>query len=157
MMFEKQHVVQLADMNFRFGELELQASREMVGETKFSDRVDAEEKMIDTRAEFQSYLDDEMVFRRGDGTIATKEEFLASLENEGNLTSELRSKIVLIEVRGTQAIVIILVYLKGTRNGKEIDATFRNIRLFEFRDDWKCVMWFNKPYSSDEYTSSENW
>ncbi len=156
-MFEKQHVVQLADMNFRFGELELQASREMVGETKFSDRVDAEEKMIDTRAEFQSYLDDEMVFRRGDGTIATKEEFLASLENEGNLTSELRSKIVLIEVRGTQAIVIILVYLKGTRNGKEIDATFRNIRLFEFRDDWKCVMWFNKPYSSDEYTSSENW
>jgi ketosteroid isomerase-like protein len=56
-----------------------------------------------------------------------------------------------------QALVEVWVYLRGARGGHPVDATFRNLRFFERKDDgWRCVMWFNKPLrpSSNEPTET---
>jgi hypothetical protein len=43
------------------------------------------------------------------------------------------------------------VFLDGLRGGKAVKGWFRNLRVWEMQPDgrWRCVFWFNKPFSSE--------
>ncbi|MGY1631853.1 nuclear transport factor 2 family protein [Geodermatophilus sp. SYSU D01186] len=100
-------------------------------------------------AGFAAVLDDSLSFRRSDGSIATKAQFLAGLADPGNVTERIETTVVSVNVLDSQAVVVAVVALKGRRGGRDVDGAFRNIRLFERQGDaWRCVMWFNKPIAS---------
>jgi ketosteroid isomerase-like protein len=95
---------------------------------------------------FADMLDDRLCFRRGDGSTVGKQEFLDALGDSRNESKVLTTTIRQVQVLDDQAFVEAWVYLKGSRGGREVDGTFRNLRFFERTDDrWRCVMWFNKP------------
>jgi len=97
------------------------------------------------REQFNHYLDANLLFRRGDGTTASKQNFLDDLGDAENASERLDTDVTQVQVFGDQAIVVAHVYLKWRRRGNPVDGTFRNIRLFEQQDGvWRCVMWFNK-------------
>jgi hypothetical protein len=124
-------VAKLAEMNLRFGEEERRGAR---GEQFFEDG-----------------LDSSLRFRRGDGSVATKESFLKGLQDPSNTNELLTTEIVQIQVLGEQAFVEAHVRFKGSRKRKPVEGVFRNLRLFEKRENrWRCVMWFNKKIGSLE-------
>jgi hypothetical protein len=95
---------------------------------------------------FGELLDANFCFRRGTGTTVDKQGYLDGLADPGNRSDVLRTDVRQIHVLGDQAFVEAWVYLEGTRGGKPVIGTFRNLRLFErAADGWRCVMWFNKP------------
>src|SRR5262245_61612473 len=100
---------------------------------------------------FEQVLARNLKFRRaGGGEPIGKEAFLEGLRAPGNETEAIQSSE--IEVLGYSrdlVLVSLLVYLKGRRGGRPIDATFRNTRVF-VRDpgEWRCVLWFNTPAGS---------
>jgi hypothetical protein len=123
---ERNAVQELLELNLMMGE------RERLG--------------VDGRSFLDSRLDERFCFRRGDGSTVDKQEFLGGLEDPGNRSDVLRTDVRQIQVLDDQAFVEAWVYLKGTRGGKPVEGTFRNLRLFErAADGWRCVMWFNKP------------
>jgi ketosteroid isomerase-like protein len=108
--------------------------------------TEQERRGVDAVAWFEGVLDDRLVFRRGNGTVVDKDGFLEGLKDPGNTNEVLTTEIRQVQMLGDQAFVEAEVRLKGTRGGKPVDGTFRNLRLFERQaDGWRCVMWFNKP------------
>jgi hypothetical protein len=94
---------------------------------------------------FRKLLDERFSFIRTDGSTVDKDGFLIGLADAGNTSEVLTTQIRQVRVMGSQAFVEALVHLKGTRSGQPIEGTFRNLRLFERRDeDWCCVMWLNR-------------
>ena len=94
---------------------------------------------------FEATLDARLAFRRGDGTVTDKVGFLAGLEDPGNTNEALTSETRQLLVFEDQAMAEVVVALVGTRGGKPVEGSFRNLRLFERQPDgWRCVMWFNK-------------
>ena len=105
-----------------------------------------EQRSADGRVDLEGLLDERFTFRRGDGSIADRQEFLDGLADPGNRSDVLTTDVRQVQVLGDQAFVEAWVYLRGTRRGKPVDGTFRNLRLFQRTDDgWRCVMWFNRP------------
>ena len=81
-----------------------------------------------------------------------------ALADPGNVNEILETEIRQIQVLGYQAFVEALVRLKGRRRGKEVDGTFRNLRLFERRDGvWRLVMWYNKALPDWEALARVLW
>jgi hypothetical protein len=93
---------------------------------------------------FEEALDDNLCFRRGNGSIATKQDFLDGLEDPDNTSELLTTEILQVQMLGEQAFVEARVQFKGRRGGDDVEGVFRNLRLFEKQDSWRCVMWFNK-------------
>jgi hypothetical protein len=115
----------LAALNVRFGE--------------------EEEKGASGREFFEGVLAARFYFRRGDGSVDTRDAFLKGLGDPDNSTDLLTTEIVQVQLLGKQAFVEALVRFKGKRRGKKAAGVFRNLRLFERQPEgWRCVMWFNK-------------
>jgi ketosteroid isomerase-like protein len=94
---------------------------------------------------FDELLDANFWFRRGNGSTVDKQGFLDGLADPGNRSDVLTTDVRQVQVLGDQAFVEAWVELEGTRGGKPVVGTFRNLRLFERAGDtWRCVMWFNK-------------
>src|SRR4051812_10108780 len=103
------------------------------------------------RGFFDHLLDERFQFRRGNGSIADKQEYLDGLGGPGDSSDVLTTDARQLQILGDQAFVEAWVYLNGTRHGQPVDGTFRNLRLFERAPDgWRCVMWFNKPLAQPD-------
>jgi hypothetical protein len=101
------------------------------------------------RSFFEQALDDTFRFRRGDGSVDTKDDFLRGLNDPANTSETLTTEVLQVQILGEQAFVEAQVRFKGRRRGADVEGVFRNLRLFEKRADmWRCVMWFNKRIGS---------
>lgn len=88
---------------------------------------------------------DDLIFRRADASIATKDQYLAGIRNPENTYSQVEASNVEVFVHGDGlALVSLIVRAAGVRGGKPFSGTFRNTRVFLRHDaGWQCVVWFN--------------
>jgi glyoxylase I family protein len=87
-------------------------------------------------------LHDDLLFRRADGTVVTKQQYLDAVPTRtyGVLDVELGQ----IEETENGAVVLVLVRAEGTSNGKAFKGTYRNTRLFVRESGaWLCRVWIN--------------
>ena len=95
---------------------------------------------------FKATLSDGLTFRRADGRVVRKKEFLWDLVQPENAYEYLESEEIRAEVLGPVAIVTLRVRAKGQRGPNPFEGTYRNVRLFvknEAGDAWQCAVWFN--------------
>lgn len=91
-------------------------------------------------------LAEDLSFRRADGTIVNKDNYLAALEDKLNTydTLENASMEILLNEEKNYAVVIILVNASGKRRKgieqKSFDGKFRNIRFFRKTDHWELFV-----------------
>jgi glyoxylase I family protein len=87
-------------------------------------------------------LHDELVFRRADGTVVGKDEYLRSLEDR--TYDVLDVEVADVDARAESAVVTAIVTARGTSGGAPFAGTFRNVRTF-VRDEerWQCRLWIN--------------
>lgn len=103
---------------------------------KINERIGEAEVKGD--AEFlRAVLADELIFRKGDGSVVNKEEFLRDVPNKKfeRESSEIK---VTFDNEGNLALVTLKIRALGSK--------FRNLRVFERRGDaagWQCIVWFN--------------
>jgi uncharacterized protein YjlB len=109
---------------------------------------EAEKNPVEGEHFFREVLSEKLQFRRAGGFDPIgKADFLKGLSSPDNETEVIRSsEVEVLDYFENVVLVSLLVYLKGKRGGKAVDATFRNTRVF-VRDpgEWRCVLWFNAP------------
>jgi hypothetical protein len=124
---------ELIELNYRFGKAEVEAEKD---ETK--------KQSYDF---FERHLHEKLVFRRVGGAVVNREEFLKALASPGNRTERLSSYVIEVTESedGRTAEVLVLVDLKGQRNGNDATGFYRNRRIFvkQQNGDWQCLVWFN--------------
>ena len=92
-------------------------------------------------------LADELVFRRANGSIVTKDEYLAELIKTENIYEYLHSENIKAQVKDENALVSLVVRAKGKRGEKEFEGKFRNLRVLARKDkNWECVIWHNTRF-----------
>jgi hypothetical protein len=94
---------------------------------------------------FEGVLAEELRFRRANGSLANKDEFLSALMDGENTYDTLQSSDVeTIVFDDRVALVSLRVEARGKRSGETFEGTFRNTRLFvKQRRTWRCAIWFN--------------
>jgi Domain of unknown function (DUF4440) len=94
---------------------------------------------------FEGVLAEELRFRRANGSLANKDEFLSALMDGENTYDSLQSSDVeTIVFDDRVALVSLRVEARGKRSGETFEGTFRNTRLFvKQRRTWRCAIWFN--------------
>jgi glyoxylase I family protein len=87
-------------------------------------------------------LHDDLVFRRADGTVVGKDEYLGALQDR--TYEALDVEISDVDARCESAVVTAIVTARGTSGGVRFAGTFRNVRTF-VRDEerWRCRVWIN--------------
>lgn len=104
------------------------------------------EKQRDERF-FRKVLSKRLIFRRADGSRATKKEYIDALLDPANTYETLEStdiETIIFDKR--TALVSLRVDARGTRSGKPFEGGFRNTRLFvKEHGSWRCAAWFNTP------------
>lgn len=89
-------------------------------------------------------LADELVFRRANGKIVTKDEYLSELMKPENSYELLRTENIKTAVTKENALVSLTVITKGKRGETEFEGEFQNVRVFVKRkNEWQCIVWFN--------------
>jgi glyoxylase I family protein len=94
---------------------------------------------------------EDLVFRRADGTIVTKREYLDAVPTRTFDTLE--SEVVGIDEGKDSAVVTVIITAAGTAAGKSFAGTYRNTRVFVSEDDrWQCRLWLNTRIGTDTST-----
>jgi ketosteroid isomerase-like protein len=96
-------------------------------------------------AYLEGVLHDELVFRRADGSLATKRDYLDAVPKRRY--DRLESDVVEVHEKGDSAVVTVIVDAAGqTQDGTAFGGRFRNVRVF-VRDGggWRCRIWVNTP------------
>lgn len=94
--------------------------------------------------EIRDYLSDDLIFLRGNGTIATKDDYLGGLESAANTNEHLSWDVPQVFLRNEHALVVVNVTLRGKRGDNAVDGVFRNYRTFMKQGgSWKLVTWAN--------------
>ncbi len=115
-------ICRLIGLNVLIGEAELKRDKKFLGDV----------------------LADELVFRRANGTVVTKDEYLSDLEKPENTYEYLFSEDIRAQVKDENALVTLVVRAKGKRGEKEFEGRFRNLRVFAVDGkNWQCVVWHN--------------
>lgn len=101
-------------------------------------------------AYLETILEQRLVFKRADGSIADKLAYLDSLTNEANTIQAIDQHIASIEFSKANDVAIVntIVRFHGARAGKEVQGIFRNIRYFRKEARWKMFVWHNDKLSS---------
>ncbi|CAN5806383.1 hypothetical protein BH20ACI4_BH20ACI4_12110 [soil metagenome] len=87
---------------------------------------------------------DEIVFRRANASVVTKDEYLADLIKPENIYEYLVAENIKAQVKDETALVSLNVRAKGRRGDKEFEGNFRNLRVFvRSEKNWQCVIWHN--------------
>lgn len=87
-------------------------------------------------------LHDDLVFRRADGTVVTKPQYLDAVPTR--TYDVLDVELAQIEEGQDGAVVLVTVRAEGASNGKAFKGTYRNTRLFVKEGDaWRCRVWIN--------------
>lgn len=93
-------------------------------------------------------LSNELVFRRANGVVVTKDEYLTDLMKPENIYEYLFPENIRAQVKNDTALVSLDVRAKGKRGEKEFEGVFRNLRVFQNKDkSWQCVIWHNTRVS----------
>lgn len=102
----------------------------------------------------KNILADDLVFRRADGKIVSKEEYLAELVKSENTYDYLESENVKVAVNDENALVSLSVRAKGRRGEIEFEGKFQNLRVFvKQAEKWCCVVWFNTRITDENAKS----
>ena len=92
----------------------------------------------------RAILADDLVFRRANGAVVTKEDYLSELIKPENTYENLSAENIKAQINGEAALVSLIVRAKGKRGEKEFEGNFRNLRVFLQRDkNWQCAVWHN--------------
>ncbi len=92
---------------------------------------------------FDELLADTFLFRRADGTIVDKRQYLDDLGSVAkNPYERLESVVENVTLDGVSGVVNVLVLAK--RKKMERAAVFQNVRVFIRQgENWKLIMWVN--------------
>src|SRR5262245_24701218 len=105
--------------------------------TKINHAIATAEKDKDASV-LQKILADDLRFRRANGTIVDKEQFLKDLTN----TEYLEIEGIEVSLAGSTAVVSLIVHLSENRD----KDSYRNIRVFRKQaETWELTMWVNTP------------
>jgi glyoxylase I family protein len=87
-------------------------------------------------------LHEELVFRRADGTVVGKVEYLDGLAARSYDLMDV--EVLDVQEGAESAVVDVVVTARGTSGGKPFGGSFRNVRTF-VRDNgrWRCRVWIN--------------
>lgn len=89
-------------------------------------------------------LSDDLVFRRANGDVVTKEIYLSELANPENTYEYLRAENIKAQVNEDAALISLIVTAKGKRGEKKFEGKFRNLRVFTGDEKKRrCVIWHN--------------
>jgi len=111
-------------------------------------QMHAEEKRgADGLGFYRELLDQTLRFRRADGTVVTRDEYLIGLVNPENRRDQIEPDGPIdCTVYENTAIASVLLRVKGSNAGKPFSGVFRNVRIFH-RDaadkPWRLKVWFN--------------
>ena len=102
---------------------------------------------------FRDLLDQTLRFRRADGTIVTRDEFLVDLVDPANGRDSIDPvEPLTCHVYENTAVASVLLHVAGHNGTKHFDGLFRNIRIFH-RDGagapWRLKVWFNDAVNPD--------
>lgn len=87
-------------------------------------------------------LHDDLVFRRADGSVVGKGEYLGALENRS--FDVLDVEVTDIDEASASAVVTAIVTARGQTKGIPFMGTYRNVRTFVRHEDrWRCKLWTN--------------
>jgi hypothetical protein len=91
-------------------------------------------------AKLDQILSPQLVFRRADGTVVGKAEFMAGLRAPSPFTAR-ESGDAAVEVRGDRALAVVTV---TTTAADGTVGRYRNVRMFARRGRrWQLEFWFN--------------
>lgn len=97
---------------------------------------------------FEKHLTDDFIFRRTNGTLVSKQEFIAGLKGrEWRVLENHRVRVAFNEKHTGHAAATLLVDFDFTdlADGKEIKGCAKNIRFFRLEDGvWKVYAWYNE-------------
>jgi Domain of unknown function (DUF4440) len=87
-------------------------------------------------------LDDDLIFRRADGSIVGKDAYLKSVCRR--TYDSISTEVVEVDQRADSAVVTVIVTASGTADGTPFSGTFNNVRVFVGgKGRWRCRMWIN--------------
>jgi ketosteroid isomerase-like protein len=106
---------------------------------------EAEKRHEDRDVEFlASVLHDDLVFRRADGSIVGKQDYLKAVPTR--TYERLESEVVEINERQDSTVVTVIVDAAGTTASGRFEGRFRNTRVFvNDGGRWLCRIWVNVP------------
>ena len=85
-------------------------------------------------------LSSELLFRRADGTVVGKPEFMKALRGPSPFATRAAEDLA-VEIKGDRALATLTVV---TTKADGTEGRYRNVRLFVRRDDqWQLEFWFN--------------
>lgn len=119
---------------------------------ELNERIGEAEKARDDQ--FMRYiLSDKLSFRRADGEVVCKSQYLMGLIDPGKTYERLEtSEIKLAHCVENIAVVSMIVDAAFVREGEPSSGKYRNIRIFKKEPDaaygWRCHMWFNEKIAS---------
>jgi hypothetical protein len=103
-------------------------------------------------ARLDALIAPELIFRRADGTVVGKAEFMAGLQGPSPFASR-TSEAVTAVVVGSRALVTLIVV---TTRPDGSSARYRNVRVWDRRaDGWSLGVWFNES-SPNSQASNED-
>jgi len=125
-----------------FNEIEAETDPNKQSLRQVTEEMGARERDADGTF-FQGLLADDFVFRRANGDIVHKAEYLQSLERVAeNPYERLETHVREVAIDKDSAVVTVLVVAK--RKQMEHLGRFNNVRMFRREDDkWKLVAWIN--------------
>jgi Domain of unknown function (DUF4440) len=113
-----------------------------LGEAEKERDVDRLEKLVH----------DFLVFRRADGGIVTKRQYLEAVPTR--TYDVLESEIVEIDEGKDSTVVTVIVTAAGRANDKPFSGTFRNTLVFVSEGDrWQCRVWVNSRVATSPETT----
>jgi len=90
-------------------------------------------------------LSPELLFRRADGSIVGKPEFMAALRGPSPFATRAAEDLE-VEIKGDRALGTVTVV---TTKADGTKGRYRNVRMFVRRDDqWQLEFWFNDDVTS---------
>ena len=91
-----------------------------------------------------SVLADDLAFRKANGTVVNKKQFIEYLE-KGKITYDcLLSSDIEVIFHQDLALVSLIVCAIGMSEGKRFSGEYLNTRLFLKNEaGWQCFLWFN--------------
>lgn len=115
---------------------------------ELNERIGEAEKTRDDQFMWH-ILSDKLSFRRANGDVDCKSQYLIGLINPAKTYERLEtSEIKLVHCLENIAVVSMIVDAAGMREGKSFSGKYRNIRIFKKEPDaaygWRCHMWFNE-------------
>lgn len=103
-------------------------------------------------------LSDDLLFRRANGSIVTKTQYLEQLENPQNSYDYLESENIEASVNENAgqktAVVSLLVVARGQKGDTSFAGVFHNVRLFvKEAEGWRCRVWLNTKVAESKILS----